>query len=105
MHDGLFAQSHAAFINTLIDVPQPPQLRAMFDALGHQARLQGRQAALAALVEGAAAKSAMLVAVDDIHWADEDTLDDLAVVASVIADHPVILAMTARRGGDALDQA
>ena len=105
LQDGMFAQSHAAFVNTLIDVPQPPQLRAMFDALGHEARLQGRQAALAGLVEGAAARTAMLIAVDDIHWADGDTLDDLAVVASVIADHPVVLVMTARRGGDPLDQA
>ena len=105
LQDGLFAQSHAAFVNTLIDVPQPPQLRAMFDALGHEARIQGRRAALAALIEGAGAKTALLVAVDDIHWANEDTLNDLAVVASVIARHPVIPVMTARRGNDPLDQA
>ncbi len=105
LHDGMFAQSHAAFVNTLIDVPQPPQLRAMFDSLGHEARVQGRQAALVALIEGAAARTALLVAVDDIHWANEETLNDLAVVASVIANHPVIVVMTARRGGDPLDQA
>jgi len=104
LRDGMFDQSHAAFVNTLIDVPQPPHLRAMFDALGHEARLHGRQAALAALIEGAAAKQALLVSVDDIHWASEDALNDLAVVASVIADNPVILVMTARRGGDPLDQ-
>ncbi len=105
LQDGLYGQSHAAFINTLIDVPQPPHLRAMFDALDHEALQQGRQAALAALIEGAAQNSPVLIAVDDIHWADEDTLNDLATIASVIARQPVILLMTARRGGDPLDQA
>ncbi len=105
LHDGMFAQSHAAFVNTLIDVPQPPHLRAMFDALGHEERLQGRQAALAALIEGAAARTALLIAVDDIHWASADTLSDLAVVASAIASNPVVLVMTTRRGGNPLDQA
>jgi class 3 adenylate cyclase/tetratricopeptide (TPR) repeat protein len=102
--DGLCEPSHAAFINTLIDVPQPANLRAMFDALDHEARQQGRQAALAALIAGTAVKSPLLITVDDIHWAGEDVLGDLAVIASVVARNPVVLVLTARRGGDPLDQ-
>ncbi|MBT3628889.1 MAG: DUF2791 family P-loop domain-containing protein [Rhodospirillaceae bacterium] len=104
LNNGAFDQSHATFINTLIDVPQPPELRAMFDALDHEARSRGRQAALVALIEGTAAKQALFISVDDIHWAEADTLNDLAVVASALNNSPVVLVMTARRGGDPLDQ-
>jgi ABC-type taurine transport system ATPase subunit len=43
--------------------------------------------------------------VEDLHWADPQVLDQLAAIASAIADGPGLLAMTSRAEGDPIDAA
>ena len=93
------------FLNDLLDLPQPMELRALYEAMDNATRNGGKQAAVANLVRGASATQPILVTVEDIHWADGLTLAHLAGIASTVADCPAVLVMTSRVEGDPLDQA
>jgi class 3 adenylate cyclase/tetratricopeptide (TPR) repeat protein len=93
------------FLNDLLDLPQPLELRALYDAMDNATRNGGKQAAVANLVRGASATQPILVAVEDVHWADALTLAHLAGIAAAVADCPAVLVMTSRVEGDPLDQA
>jgi predicted ATPase len=47
----------------------------------------------------------MLLVVEDLHWAEPNTLENLAAVAETAGTCPLILAMTSRIEGDPLDEA
>jgi class 3 adenylate cyclase/tetratricopeptide (TPR) repeat protein len=91
------------FLNDLLDLPQPLKMRALYDAMDNPTRNSGKQAAVAKLVRGSSAAQPILVAVEDIHWADALTLAHLAGIASTVADCPAVLVMTSRVEGDPLD--
>jgi tetratricopeptide (TPR) repeat protein len=63
------------------------------------------RATVAALVRAAGARAPVLLAIEDVHWADQATLDYLAALAEVAADCPALLVMTSRVEGDPLDHA
>ncbi|MHA1153130.1 MAG: ATP-binding protein, partial [Alphaproteobacteria bacterium] len=92
------------FLNDLLDLPQPLELHALYDAMDNATRNGGKRAAVANLVRGASAAQPILVTVEDVHWADGLTLAQLARIASMVADCPAILVMTSRVEGDPLDQ-
>jgi class 3 adenylate cyclase/tetratricopeptide (TPR) repeat protein len=93
------------FLNDLLDLPQPLKLRALYDAMDNATRSGGKQAAVANLIRGSSGAQPILVAVEDVHWADGLTLAHLAEIASTVADCPAVLVMTSRVEGDPLDQA
>ena len=62
-----------------------------------QARDRGR------LVRRASARRPLLLVVEDLHWADADTLAHLAVLAATAPDCPALLVTTSRPQGDPLD--
>ena len=47
------ADDDAVFLNDLLDLPQPIELRALYDAMDNAARNRGKQRAVARLVERA----------------------------------------------------
>ena len=99
-------EAHArVFLNDLLDLPQPLELRALYDAMDNATRNGGKQAAVANLVRGASATQPILVTVEDVHWADGLTLAHLAGIAATVADCPAVLVMTSRVEGDPLDRA
>jgi class 3 adenylate cyclase/tetratricopeptide (TPR) repeat protein len=93
------------FLNDLLDLPQPTELRALYDAMDNATRSRGARAAVAALVRQASAVTPLLLAVEDVHWADQATLDHLASLADAAAACRAILLMTSRIEGDPLDHA
>jgi class 3 adenylate cyclase/tetratricopeptide (TPR) repeat protein len=93
------------YLSDLLDLPQPTELRALYDAMDNPTRGRGMRETVAALVRDAGARSPVLLAVEDVHWADQATLDHLASLAEVAADCPAILVMTSREEGDPLDHA
>jgi len=91
------------FLNDLLDLPQPMELRALYDAMDNATRNGGKQTVVANLVRGASMAQPILVAVEDVHWADALTLAHLAEIAATVADCPAVLVMTSRVEGDPLD--
>ena len=103
--EGLVAADQRAFLNDLLDLPQPAEARGLYDAMDQETRMQGKYATLATLVRGTAHKGPLLVIVEDLHAAGRPTLAHLAYLAASIADLPAVLVMTSRIEDDPLDQA
>jgi predicted ATPase len=93
------------FLKDLLDLPQPTESRALYDAMDGATRSRGARETVAALVRHASTHAPLLLAVEDVHWADQVTLDHLASLAGTVATCPVILVITSRIEGDPLDQA
>ncbi len=93
------------FLRDLLDLPQPMAERAIYDAMDNATRNRGKQQTLVALIRAAAARNPLLIAVEDIHWADPATLAHLAAIAVAIRTAPVVLLMTTRIEGDPANDA
>jgi class 3 adenylate cyclase/tetratricopeptide (TPR) repeat protein len=93
----------ALYLRDLLEIPQPDTARGFYEAMDAAVRTQGKERVVAELVEASADRQPLLVAVEDIHWADAETLSLLAGVARAAATSRSILAMTTRLEGDPLD--
>jgi class 3 adenylate cyclase/tetratricopeptide (TPR) repeat protein len=101
----LVGDDQRAHLNDLLDLSQPTALRALYDAMDNATRNRGNQATAADLVRMTAERQPLLLAVEDVHWADRPTLDSLATLTRTVAECPALLVMTSRIEGDPLDHA
>jgi predicted ATPase len=99
------ASDDAVFLNDLLNLPQPPELRAIYEAMDSGTRSQGRQRVMARILDRKSRQQPHLLIVEDLHWADEPVLRHLARLTITVAQHPVLLIMTSRIEGDPLDEA
>jgi class 3 adenylate cyclase/tetratricopeptide (TPR) repeat protein len=102
---GLLVAERRVFLNDFLDLPQPTALRALYDAMDHATRNRGKRETLAELVCRSSERRALLLVIEDIHWADQLILEQIAHLADSIRQCPVVLAMTSRVEGDPLDGA
>ncbi|MDP6344239.1 MAG: adenylate/guanylate cyclase domain-containing protein, partial [Alphaproteobacteria bacterium] len=98
-------QAERIGLHDLLDLPQPEELRAVHEAQDIMGRHRGQNRAIEHLVRGLGAEGPLLLEIEDIHWADEALLAQLAHLTTLVADHPVVLAITGRTDGDPLDRA
>ena len=89
----------------LTDRPLNPEQEQLIAAMDHAARSSARIGVVAALVERAALRQPLLVAVEDIHWADAAALDMLSALTERVAGLPVLVVMTSRLDPDPIDAA
>jgi tetratricopeptide (TPR) repeat protein len=99
------ASDDAVFLNDLLNLPQPPGLRPIYEAMDSGTRSQGRQRVMARILDRKSRQQPRLLIVEDLHWADEPVLRHLARLTITVAQHPVLLIMTSRIEGDPLDEA
>ena len=97
---GWIEPEQRVYLNDLLDLPQPPQLRALYDALDEPRRRDGRERVLLSLLAGAARERPRCLLVEDLHWADADTCSALARLARQVPELPVLLLMTRRAQPD-----
>jgi len=93
------------FINELTGTQQPPEMRLLLDAMDIATREEGSRRALSKLVAQASREQPLLLAVEDVHWAQRHTLHNLAVISAAASQCPAILVMTARLENDPIDHA
>ena len=98
-------EPNASSATTFSAILSAPELHAVAEAMDHTTRHKGRMAALAALVADASADRPLLLAVEDVHWADETTLDYLACLCEKVAECRALLVMTSRIENDPLGAA
>ncbi len=104
VEDGIVEPRNAVFLNDLLDLPQPPQFRSLFDAMDNQVRNTGSRETAATIVRQLSARQPVFLIVEDVHWATTHILDHLAELTRVAGEHPVLLVITCRIEGDPLDQ-
>jgi class 3 adenylate cyclase/tetratricopeptide (TPR) repeat protein len=102
---GLVASEAAVFLNDLLGLSQPLELRAVYDAMDNATRIRGKCDTILRLAERASRIQPRVLAVEDVHWADALTLANLAGLAATVAECPVILVMTSRLEQDPIDPA
>ena len=105
MRDGVVDTDLHVHLNDLLDLPQPVELKSLYDAMDRDTRARGQQSVVAQLVTGVSSRDPLLLVVEDIHWADPTTLENLAALTKAASENPVLLIMTSRIEGDPLDQA
>ena len=103
MVQGAIHPSDKVHATSVLGAPQPPELKSMFDAMDNEARKAGRLRVIASLLGHASGSSPLLLRVEDVHWADEATLEALAILAAATTEHPIVLLMTSQFEGDKLD--
>ena len=102
--DGV-AEERRAHLNDLLDLSQPADLRAFYDAMDNALRNEGKRMALVELLAAACAAQPVLLLVEDIQWANALVLAQLAHLARALFEYRAVLVMTSRIEGDPLDAA
>jgi class 3 adenylate cyclase/tetratricopeptide (TPR) repeat protein len=93
----------ALYLRDLLEIPQPEATRRLYEAMDAAARTHGKERVITALVKSAADRSPLLISIEDVHWADPETLSLLAAISRATALSRTVLMMTTRLEGDKLD--
>jgi len=101
----LVSSDDAVFLNDMLDLPQPPELRSIYEAMDSSTRSLGQRRVVARILDFTSRQHPRLLIVEDLHWADQPTLAHLAKLTTIMAQYPALLIMTSRIEGDPLDEA
>ena len=91
------------YLRDLLEIPQREDDRPLYEAIDRTARARAKERVLIELIEAAAHLKPVLVTVEDVHWADPETLGLLAAVARATTRSRAAVVMTTRIGADPLD--
>ena len=93
----------ALYLRDLLEMSQPETTRKQYEAMDTAARVHGKERVVAALAKASADNRPLLVTIEDVHWADPETLSLLAAITRATATSRTVLVMTTRIDGDPLD--
>jgi class 3 adenylate cyclase/tetratricopeptide (TPR) repeat protein len=95
---GVVAEADEPFAADILGIPQRDA--ALYEAMDHAARGQGRVRAFAHAVERAACERPTLIIAEDVHWATPVVLAGVRAVIDVTHHAPLLAVCTSRREGD-----
>jgi class 3 adenylate cyclase/tetratricopeptide (TPR) repeat protein len=98
-------EARQAHVHALLGRDVPGQARAAYASLDSAARERGNAEALVALLRHRSESMTVLLAIEDLHWAEASTLTLLARVIAGCRDRPVLLLLTARPQSEGLEAA
>jgi class 3 adenylate cyclase/tetratricopeptide (TPR) repeat protein len=102
---GIIADGQGVFLDDLLDLPKPVEMRALYDAMDNAARARGRRDVVMSVVVAMGQRQPILLIFEDLHWADPPVLAAIAAMAVAIRSVPALLLMTTRLDGDPIDAA
>ena len=102
--EGLLDAGQQVYLNDLLDLAQPIELRSLYDAMDNDTRNQGKQLLIRRLIRRSARRQALLLTLEDVHNAEPIVLDYLGHLVRAVAACPAVLVMTSRLDGDPLDR-
>ncbi len=103
--DGFVAAENEIHLNDLLNLPQSPENQAIYDAMDNLTRNTGKVDTVVALVRALSAQFPRLIVFEDIHWAENLVLKQIASLGLGAADRPVMIVVTSRIEGDPIDPA
>jgi tetratricopeptide (TPR) repeat protein len=103
VREGWLEVDDALYLRDLLEMSQPEIKRKQYEAMDAAARAHGKERVVAALAKAAADNRPLLVTIEDVHWADPETLSFLAAITRATATSRTVLVMTTRIDGDPLD--
>ncbi|MDG4892393.1 BTAD domain-containing putative transcriptional regulator [Mesorhizobium sp. WSM4976] len=93
---GLVDAALEVHLHQLLQLPLPADELSAYDAIDNAARAKGLEQTLLQLVERAAARRPLVMIVEDIQWADAETLALVDALATAARGSPVLVVTTAR---------
>ena len=93
------------YARDLLEIPQREEDRLLYEAIDRTARARAKERVLVDLIEAAAHANPLLVTVEDVHWADPETLALLAALARATTRSRTAVVMSTRIGADPFDAA
>ncbi len=102
---GLVEADEQALLEEILDLPSSGERWLIYAAMDNATRLARKQGLLAALARRTAKQGPLLIAIEDLHWAEPAMLGSVAALAEATAHDPILLLATTRPEGDPLDQA
>src|SRR6202790_1335140 len=103
VRDGRLQEDDALYLRDLLEMPQPEAAQKLYEAMDTAARTHGKERVVTTLVQHSADSRPLLVTIEDLHWADRETLSLLAAITCATAMSRTVLVMTTRLEGDPLD--
>ncbi len=97
------AGDDSLYLRDVLEIPQREDDRSLYEAISPAARARAKERVLIELIEARAREAPLLATVEDVHWADADTLALLAAVSRATTGNRAALVMTTRAGADPLD--
>lgn len=94
---------HRVYLNDLLDLPQPLELRTLYDAMDLRARVDGKHRTVAHIVTRLAAHRPLLLVIEGLHWVDPETLDYLRYLTATVAECRTLMILTSRLEDDPID--
>ena len=91
------------FLRDLLDLPQPEDTRATYEAMSNANRNRGKSDVLAKLAARVAEKSPLYILIEDVHWSDPIVRGHITALVEASGSAPLMLAMTTRVEGDPFD--
>jgi serine/threonine protein kinase/tetratricopeptide (TPR) repeat protein len=88
------------FLYHYLGVALPGPMQRVYDAMDARTRLAGYRDTIAAIAIHEARAQPLVIAIEDLHWADGPTLDAIESLAAGLARAPILLLLTARTGED-----
>ncbi|MEM5432078.1 BTAD domain-containing putative transcriptional regulator [Cupriavidus oxalaticus] len=99
------AEQDLMFARDMLELPQSPDHAAALAAMDPASRQRGAQRLMVTLATRRSAARALLIVVEDVHWAERTVLDCLAQLAAATRGHALVLVLTVRPEHDPVDAA
>jgi class 3 adenylate cyclase/tetratricopeptide (TPR) repeat protein len=97
---GQLQPDDSLYLRDLLEIPHSAATRKLYEAMDAASRKQGKDRVVTALVQFAADRGSLLITVEDVHWADAETLNLLVAISRATALSRTVLVMTTRLGDD-----
>lgn len=91
------------FLAEIFGVTLNASEQTVYNAMTDEARSAGRSRAMQQLLRSQSRAKPLLLVLEDVHWADAETLKQIALIAAETAISPILLVMTLRPENSPLD--
>jgi predicted ATPase len=102
-NNGVTDTEQRVFLNDLLDLQQPLELRTLYDAMEARTRIEGKHRVVGDIIGKLAQRAPILLVIEGLHWADAGTLDYLTYLARIVTESPVLLLLTSRLEDDPIN--
>jgi len=97
-------QQDLLFLYSWLDWTLSGKARTIFHTMSHEVRTAGMNKVVAGLIQSCTQQSPILLCIEDMHWAQDDLLENIQLFAEALKDSPVLLLLTSRKENDPLQK-
>lgn len=96
MQDNVIDDHLAVCLSDLIDAELDAAQRQLFELMDHGTRVNGVRDAIKNIIAAKSKRQSLFILVEDLHWATDDILENLAAIGEEIHSCPVLVLLTSR---------